>query len=489
MRPSTLLPLLACALALAAPTPEPLLLPRPLKVEMREGSLAASRLAEPGFIRAREEDVLGPEAYSLEVRLEQVEIAHGDARGLRLAMETLRQLGRGEDGKGLERVPLCRIEDKPRFAWRGLMLDESRHFTGKEGVQRLLEAMARLKLNVLHWHLTDEPGWRIEIKKYPRLTEIGGVGNYTDPNAPRTFYTQEEIREIVAFAAARGITVVPEIDMPGHARAAVRAYPEHGGGGSKRYPDFTFNPAKPETEQFLTDILAEVRALFPKAPFVHLGGDEVHFGWEQWPKLPEVQALMAKEGLTELKEVEGRFVRRMTQRAINEAGWPAVAFWDEASRFDLPRDKTVLFWWRHDKPDALADSAAKGYPIVLCPRIPCYFDFVQDASHQSGRRWGKGPNSFNTLEQTYAFPDSLGAALPRDARILGIQACLWTEAAVTQERRDFLTFPRLHALAEAAWTAPERKDPVRFRRAVAAELPALESLGIRPWKGGPEVTR
>lgn len=481
--------LAATALLRAAPAEEPLLLPRPLKVEMAEGSVPAARLGEPGFIRAKEESSLGPEAYTLEVGERGVSIAHGDARGLRLAMETLRQLGRGPDGRGLPEIPRCRITDRPRYAWRGFMLDESRHFTGKDGVKRLLEAMARLKLNVLHWHLTDDPGWRIEIRRHPRLTEVGGVGNHTDPDAPRAFYTQEDIREIVAFAAARGIAVVPEIDMPGHARAAVRAYPEHGGGGSKRHPDFTFNPAKPETERFLTEILAEARGLFPKAPFVHLGGDEVHFGWEQWPRLPEVRALMEREKLTELREVEGRFVRRMAARATEEAGWPAVAFWDEAARFDLPRERTVLFWWRHDKPEALAASAAKGYQLVLCPRIPCYLDFVQDDSHLSGRRWGKGPGSFNTLAQTHAFPESLGAALPRDARILGIQACLWTETAVTQERRDFLTFPRLLALAEAAWTTPDRKDFPRFRRAVQAELPGLQSLGIRPWTGGPEVAR
>lgn len=491
MRPLAHLALaLACAASLgAAPADEPLLLPRPLKVEMRDGKVPSARLAEPGFIKAREQADLGPEAYALSVGPGGVEIAHGDPRALRLAMETLRQLGRGPDGAGLAVIPSCRIEDKPRFAWRGFMLDESRHFTGKADLMRLLEAMARLKLNVLHWHLTDDPGWRIEIRRHPRLTEVGAVGNHTDPTAPRAYYTQEDVREIVAFAAARGIVVVPEIDMPGHARAAVRAYPEHGGGGSKRHPDFTFNPAKPETERFLVDILAEVRGLFPKAPFVHLGGDEVHYGWEQWPKLPEVRALMAKEGLRELSEVEGRFVRRMAARAVEEAGWPAIGLWDEAARFDLPRDRAVLFWWRHDRPDALAASAAKGYSLVLCPRIPCYLDFVQDESHQSGRRWGKGPGSFNTLAQTHAFPDSLGDALPRDARVLGIQACLWTETAVTQERRDFLAFPRLLALAEAAWTAPERKDYPRFRRAVDAEIPGLRALGIRPWTGGPEVAR
>lgn len=472
------------ALARAMPAPEPLLLPRPLSVEMTEGSVPAASLTAEGFVQGRPESALGAEAYVLEVTPQRVIIRHGDARGLRLAFETLRQLGRGPDGSGLASIPCCRITDRPRFAWRGFMLDESRHFTGKAGVKRLLDAMARHKLNVLHWHLTDEPAWRMEINRYPRLTEIGGVGSHTDPKAPRAYYTQDDIREVVAFAAARGIDVVPEVDMPGHATAAVRAYPQHSGGGSKRHPNFTFNPAKPETEAFLTDILHETRALFPRAPFIHLGGDEVHYGWEQWPGLPEVRELMAKEELRDLAAVEGRFVRRMAARAI-EVGWPSVGLWDEAARFDLPREHTVLFWWRHERPEALRTAADKGYRIVLCPRLPCYFDFVQDDAHKSGRRW----NGFNTLDRVYAFPDSLGDAYPRDAKILGLQACLWTETAITQERRDFLTFPRLLALAEAAWTAPERKDFARFRQAAQAELPGIQSLGIKPWTGGPEVSK
>lgn len=477
--------LLLVAASHAAGTPEPLLLPRPASVEMSEGGIPAARLAEANFVRGRLEPSLGAEAYTLSVTPGGVEITHGDARALRLAFETLRQLGRGPDGAGLAEIPCCRIQDKPRFVWRGFMLDESRHFTGKEGVKRLLDAMARLKLNVLHWHLTDSPAWRIEITRHPRLTEVGAVGSHTDPHAPRAYYTQEDIREIVAFAASRGINVVPEIDMPGHATAANRAYPEHTGGGSKRDPDYTFNPAKPETESFLTDILHETRGLFPKAPLVHLGGDEVHFGWDQWPKMPEVQALMAREGLGDLAAVEGRFVRRMADNAVAKAGWAAVGLWDEASRFDLPQDKTVLFWWRHEKPEALRAAADKGFRIVLCPRLPCYFDFVQDDAHKAGRRW----NGFNSIDRVYAFPDSLGSTLPNNARVVGIQACLWTETAATQERRDFLTFPRLLALAEAAWTAPERKDFARFQKASQAELPSILSLGIRPWTGGPEVAK
>lgn len=482
MRPILLL-LAACGVA--APAPEPLLLPRPSLVEMTEGSIPAARLADAGFVNAQPDASLGAEGYALDITPGGVAIRHGDTRGLRLAFETLRQLGRGPDGAGLAQIPCCRIQDRPRFAWRGFMLDESRHFTGKDGVKRLLDAMARLKLNVLHWHLTDSPAWRIEIKRHPRLTEVGGTGSFSDPKAPRAYYTQEDIREIVAFAASRGIDVVPEIDMPGHAIAANRAYPEHTGGGSKRDPNYTFNPAKPETEAFLTDILGETRGLFPKAALVHLGGDEVHFGWDQWPKLPEVQSLMAREGLADLAAVEGRFVRRMADNAVAKAGWGAVGLWDEAARFDLPRDRTVLFWWRHEKPEALKAAVDKGYRIVLCPRLPCYFDFVQDEAHKTGRRW----NGFNSIDRVYAFPDSLGSTLPKNAHVLGIQACLWTETAVTQERRDFLTFPRLLALAEAAWTAQDRKDFARFQRASQAELPGIRSLGIRPWTGGPEVTK
>jgi hexosaminidase len=311
---------------------------------------------------------------------------------------------------------------------------------------------------------------------------VGAQGNHTDPKAAPTFYTQAEVRELVAYAKERGIAIIPEIDMPGHAAAANRAYPEFSGGGSKQYPEFTFNPASPATEAFLQDILAEVRALFPEAPAIHLGGDEVHFGWEQWPKLPEVKQLMTEQRWTKLDPVEGRFVRRMAEHLAPT--WERVALWDEASRFDLPPAKTLLFWWRHDKPQGLKDAADKGYAIVLCPRIPLYFDFVQDAAHKSGRRWA---GKFAELSAIHAFPESLGATLPANAKVVGLQANLWTETAVTQERRDFLTFPLLLALAESAWTPAERKDFARFQQASALLLPHLEALGIKPWTGGPEV--
>jgi hexosaminidase len=166
--------------------------------------------------------------------------------------------------------------------------------------------------------------------------------------------------------------------------------------------------------------------------------------------------------------------------------WSQVGLWDEASRFNLPKEKTLLFWWRHDKPQGLKEAADKGYDIILCPRIPLYFDFVQDGSHKSGRRWA---GKFAEIQAVHAFPESLGATLPANARIRGLQANLWTETAVTQERRDFLTFPRLLAVSEAAWTQPARKDFTRFTQAQAAFLPHLEALGLQPWKGGAEVAK
>lgn len=272
------------------------------------------------------------EGYVMRITPEVINIHAATAAGRFYGLQTLAQLieeaPRGADGS--VRIACRDIIDAPRFRWRGYMLDESRHFTGVEGVKRLIDGMARYKLNRLHWHLTDSAGWRIEIRKYPRLTAVGGRGNETDrrPDAPVQFYTQDEIRAIVAYAKARAVVVVPEIDMPGHADAAVKAYPEHGGGGYRsktdpnKWPEFTFNPAKPATLAFLDDILAEVAGLFPDAGVIHFGGDEVHFGWQKWPQLPEVRDLMQREGFKDLAEVEAWFDRRMAG-TIRKLGFKA----------------------------------------------------------------------------------------------------------------------------------------------------------------------
>jgi len=378
-----------------------------------------------------------------------------------------------------------RICDAPRFKWRGFMLDESRHFSGEKEVKRLIDVMAYYKLNRFHWHLTDSDGWRIEIKQYPKLTQIGGVGDRSHPHAPAQFYTQKQIREIVAYAKERYITVIPEIDMPGHASAAVRAYPEFGGGGSKKNPNFTFNPEDPATDQFLSNILREVAELFPDAGVIHFGGDEVHFGWEQWPKLPGVKKLMEEKGM-KLKDIEKQFNLRFAKK-INQLGYQTGG-WDEIVEAGLPVDRSLVFWWRHDKVDVLREAFKKGYKVVLCPRRPCYFDFLQDEKHQSGRRWG----GIVTLQDMYQFPDSLRLTKREFMQVEGVQACLWTETMQTQKRRDFMTFPRLLALAEAAWTSPQRKDIKHFEKQVKLQLPELKSRGFdyyNPFSPNKEVVQ
>ncbi|MBU4459346.1 MAG: beta-N-acetylhexosaminidase [Verrucomicrobia bacterium] len=497
---------------------EPGVIPRPASVEAREGrfALKAGALVQaPGdvaklyleslsaaagfplasapadaaaairFLPAGETGTAGPagEGYTLRVEASGVTVRAATPAGHFNGLQTLAQLLRGTAREGGGRMLACvEIADAPRFGWRGYMLDESRHFSGKEAVLRLLDGMAACKMNRLHWHLTDSPGWRIEIKAYPNLTVAGSRGSESDrrPDAPRQFYTQDEIRAVVAYARARNIAIVPEIDMPGHADAAVLSYPELDGGGFTRpkgnsWPRFTFNPAKAETLKFLDTVLAEVAALFPDAGVIHFGGDEVHFGWQKWPELPEVKALMEKEGLKDLAAVETWFNRRMAG-TINGLGFK-TAGWDEIAARDLPRDKTVIFWWRHDKPQVLRAALDAGYPVVLCPRRPCYFDFVQHESHTVGRRWG----GFNPLADVYAFPAGLQLSTADEAQVLGVQACLWTETTLTQARRDFLTWPRLAALAEAAWTPAARKDFASFEARLPATLAHLGSLGIAPY--------
>ena len=380
-------------------------------------------------------------AYSIEMNKNKIRIVAGEDEGIFNGIASLLQMVAVSDGQ----VECWNIEDAPLYEWRGFMLDESRHFFGMEKVKQLLDYMALYKLNRFHWHLTDEPGWRIEIKKYPLLTYTGGVGNYTDYNAPPTYYTQEQIKEIVSYAAERKIEVIPEIDMPGHARAANRAYPEFSGGGSERYPEFTFDPGNEKTYQYLTDILKEVDVLFP-SEMIHLGGDEVHFGNEAWNHNEGVKALMKRENMTELPQVEKYFMVRMADSlfAMNNK----ILAWDEMAEITLPIDQTIIFWWRHDQKDQLQKALDKNYPVVLCPRIPFYFDFVQDESHQTGRRWA---GDFSDLEKAYRFNISNLVDEKNKNQVLGFQANLWTEEIASEQRLDFMTYPRISALAEAAW--------------------------------------
>lgn len=388
---------------------------------------------------------LGKEAYVLDVQTDKIVCKASSNAGLFYGLQTLAQLIQTENGKST--VPVVFIEDAPVYGWRGYMLDESRHFMGKDVVKQYLDIMARLKLNVFHWHLTDEQGWRIEIKRYPLLTQEGSVGSWSDANAPSAFYTQDEIKEIVEYAAQRHIMVVPEIDMPGHATAVGRSYPEISGGGEGRWKDFTFHPARETTYEFISNIFDEVVELFP-APYIHIGADEVHFGNQSWFTDPQIQKFIKDHNLKDEIGMEHYFVRRVCD-IVNAKGRKMIG-WDEIVNTGVSPDKAIIMWWRHDKPELLTQALNDGFDIILTPRIPCYFDFVQDDNHKIGRRWA---GDFNELETVYNFSGNISKLISSHSKqVLGMQANVWTERIKDKKRLDFMTYPRLMAIAENAWS-------------------------------------
>ncbi|MDP9080082.1 MAG: beta-N-acetylhexosaminidase [Bacteroidota bacterium] len=412
-------------------------------------------------------------SYTLKIEPNKITIISSGNDGVFYGIVSLLQLIRTQPVGTVVNLPVSEISDSPRFQWRGFMLDESRHFFGKEKVKQLLDWMAFYKLNKFHWHLTDVDGWRIEIKKYPKLTSVGGIGNKTDTLAPAKYYTQEDIREIVAYAADRFITVVPEIDMPGHATAANRAYPEYSGGSTVRYPNFTFDPANEKTYQFLGYILKETHSLFP-AGMIHLGGDEVELGIQAWAGRPTIMDVIAKNRFSDLADLEHYFFKRMADSVtqMNDK----VLCWDEAAETDLPAGKTIVFWWRQNVPSQLRLAINKKYQVVLCPRVPFYFDFIQDKSQVSGRKWNA---SFNSVSSVYNFPYK---EFPADElasnQVLGIQANLWTELVASEKRLDFMVFPRMAALSEAAWTDSAAKDEASFNERLKSDFLLYDKAGI-----------
>lgn len=431
-------------------------------------------------------------AYALKITPEQITISSSNKEGVFYGLISLLQLIKDNpkegdnltlastdatDAREYQNVVLASTEitDAPRYQWRGLMLDESRHFFGKQKVKQILDWMAYYKLNKFHWHLTDVQGWRIEIKKYPRLTSVGGVGDYSDTSAEAIpmFYSQNDIKEVVSYAAQRFITVIPEIDMPGHATAANKAYPEYSGGSVAGYPNFTFNPAKEETYQYLANVIKETTALFP-SKMIHLGGDEVVLGIKAWSLDTAIAWMMQNKGFADVGTLERYFFKRMTDSVTNMGS--KILAWDEATQTDLPAGKTIIFWWRQNLPGQLSLALQKNYQVVLCPRLPLYLDFLQDGTHISGRNW-KGV--FNRYTDIYNFPDrQLAADQLVSNQIIGVQANIWTEKIASEKRLDFMLFPRIAGLAEAGWTAPEVKNEAAFTERVQAGLKNWDAADI-----------
>jgi len=426
------------------------------------------------IILACDNDFKNQEGYALRMNGRSIIITAKTKEGILNGINSLLQiiLFNGTREKNSVMFPCWNITDAPEHAWRGLMLDESRHFFGKNVVEKLLDMMALYKLNRFHWHLTDETGWRIEIKRYPLLTTIGATGDAGDRNKQPQYYTQNDIREIVQYASQRGIMVIPEIDMPGHASAANRAYPQFSGGGSPQHPDFTFNPGLDGTYTFLTGILKEVAELFPSR-IIHTGGDEVSFGNEKWSSDTAIISLKAKNHLKTNLDVEHYFIRRMADSAYRLGC--TVAGWDEIADANLNPEKTIVMWWRHDHPEQFKKAIAKGYRVVACPRLPFYFDFVQSDRDKVGRRWNK---AFNPLENVYGFNiDSLSDG-KKEAQWIGVEAALWTEQIASSQRLYYMLFPRICAMTENAWSEANSKSYDSFEKRLYRQLSYWQQNGI-----------
>jgi len=423
-----------------------------------------------------------PGSYTLEVAGNGVTLRAADAAGLFNASMSLLQMLTAEADARSVSVPAVRITDAPRFSWRGFMLDSARHFQSVEQIKLVLDAMALHKLNTFHWHLTDDQGWRMEIKRYPKLTEVGscrvpagqaGVKADGSPNLYCGYYTREQIRDVVAYAAARHITVVPEIDVPGHAQAAVAAYPEHGvvDGPTATSHNWGVNPylfnPREETLQFLENILTEVLEMFP-GKYVHIGGDEaVKY---QWQDSPQVQAYIRELGLKDEEALQSHMLKRLEK--FLESHDRKLIGWDEIIEGGLPPEATVMSWRGIE---GGIEAATHGHDVVMAPGNTLYLDFLQTNSPDEP----PGRPKFISMQRVYAF-DPVPAQLTEAQRkhIIGVQANLWTEHTRTWERLQHNLFPRMAALAEIAWTPLERKSYDDFLSRLPAQLQRYKALGI-----------
>jgi hexosaminidase len=448
---------------------------------------------QPGAIRitTRGADAsLGPEGYRLDVAPDGIVIIGGGGPGMFYGTQTLLQLlppqvfSRSKVADSIPwAVPAVRIADQPRFRWRGLLLDVARHFFNKEEMQDFIDLMAQHKLNTLQIHLTDDQGWRVEIQRYPKLTEVAawrksiGFGlNPKDSTAWKDgryggFYTQDDIRQLVAYARDRYITIVPEIEMPGHAGAALSAYPELScfGGPYDRDagPMGIYCPGNDAAFTFLENVLAEVIRLFP-GKYVHIGGDEVDKG--NWKKCPKCQGRIKQDGLKDEQELQSYFVKRI-ERFINAQGRTLIG-WDEILEGGLAPNATVMSW-RNIESGVVAAGA--GHDVVMTPTSHCYLDYYQGKTGEP-----RGIGGFLPLVVVYGF-EPLPAAVPADKakHILGAGGNLWSEFFPNYAQVQYMAYPRACAIAEVTWTDANRKNWEDFKRRLETQLERLKAQGVQ----------
>jgi hexosaminidase len=533
---SNLFPILSLvsSLALVARAAEPAIIPLPEKMTVREGAFAlgpetpiladrkskatgaflAERLrAATGFpfpaksagdatngailLTTKGSDPsLGPEGYELIVAPDSVLIRAPAEAGLFYGVETFLQLLPPEvfaakPAAGVKwEAPCVEIRDQPRFAWRGLLLDVSRHFLTKQEVEQILDGLALHKINTLHWHLVDDNGWRIQIKKYPLLTEVGAwrkeIGFNFDPKESTAYgpdgryggyYTQNDIREVVRYAAARHITIVPEIEMPGHSSAALKAYPQFSCTGGPfsvdrngGVNDGVYCAGNDKTFDFLQNVLKEVFALFP-GKYIHVGGDEVPT--RNWAKCDKCQARKKAEHLQNDRQLESYFIQRM-EKFINAHGRSLIG-WSEIREGGLAKNAALMDWI-----GGATEGASAGHDVVMTPDSHCYLDHYQSHNRaKEPRAIGGMAGSVLTLRKVYGFEPIPAKLAPEFQRhILGAQGNLWTEFVPNLRHAQYMIFPRESALAEVSWSPKEARNLDDFMRRLKTDEQRLDQMGI-----------
>lgn len=436
-----------------------------------------------GVIEFIKDSSLAPEAYKIKVAKKNVKVRASGLNGFLYAVQTLMQM--------LPEIPCCTIEDAPRFAYRGLHLDVARHFFDVPVIKRYIDLMALHKMNTFHWHLTDDQGWRIEIRTYPELTSRGSVRKQTLIGHHHTsneydgipyggHYTQDEIREVVAYAASKGITVIPEIDLPGHMLAALTAYPHLGctGGPYELWckwgvSDDVLCPGKPETFDFIEGVLDEIMELFP-SKYIHIGGDECPK--VRWEKCPDCQSLISTLGLVDDDDHSAEhylqsYVISRVEKYLNDRGRMIIG-WDEILEGGLAPNSTVMSW--HGEAGGL-EAARQGHDVIMTPNTYYYLDYHQGTDLD---REPLGIGGYLPLKKCYSYEPYVGGMTDEEkSHILGVQANLWTEYIKTEEHIHYMLLPRIAALSEVQWCDADRKDYARFLDSMDEMCGLYASLG------------
>ncbi|MGN0188417.1 MAG: family 20 glycosylhydrolase [Candidatus Cryptobacteroides sp.] len=457
------------------------IIPAPERVVIKEGFC---RLDGGTRIKVTADRDIRPEGYLMTITPKGITIKCRDEAGEFYARQSLRQMS--EDGR-LEEVECCEIEDSPRFPYRGLHFDVSRHFRSVDFLKKQIDAMAYFKMNKMHLHLTDAAGWRVRIDSYPRLTEYGAwrpqaiwkewwkTGNrkYADEGTPGAYggyYTKEDIREIVEYAAQRHIDVIPEIEMPGHSEEVLAAYPELACTGVPGGGEFCIG--KEQTFKFLEGVLDEVVEMFPYG-YVHIGGDEA--AKERWKECPDCRRRMEEEGLKNVEELQSYLIRRI-EAYLNSKGRKIIG-WDEILEGGVTPSATVMSW-RGTKGGI--EALENGNDVIMCPGNFCYFDHAQDAPFREPESIG----GYLPLETVYRYDPAGGIPVPEGgtdgcapSHLKGIQGNLWTEYVVEDAHAEYMYWPRAMAIAETGWSRAERKDYADFRERALKALEVLKGKG------------